>query len=159
MQPIFCFYLFAVCPAFLIASITDIKRHEIPLWDFPALFVLYIVFFHKELSYLNWSTLGIMAAAFFFLAVFGKIGGGDIIMFSVIGFIIGLYGIISYLIILFCISCVVFMTVPFIWKKKNGAEWKGPVKGHEFPIAPMAGASFGIWLVLRETVPEIMRMV
>lgn len=86
--------------ALLIASVTDIKKKEIPILLFPSFTVMFLIVNHATISIIN-SLLGffIGLVAFSFLAWKFSGGGGDIIMMSCLG---AAYGarILSYVIVL-----------------------------------------------------------
>jgi leader peptidase (prepilin peptidase)/N-methyltransferase len=102
--------------ALIMATFTDIKRREIPIWIFPTLSVLFIIL---NFSQMNWkeSFVGFSLAflSFLFLAIFFEGGGGDIIMMSCMGFILGIKNI-TYIIIFSSMLCILYY---FITKKND----------------------------------------
>ena len=74
-----------------------------------------------------------MFIPFLILCVMDKMGGGDLIMFSTIGFILGIEELYPYM-----ISLSVISTAFFITKKEAIRE--------EIPIAPFAAAAYFLYL-------------
>lgn len=75
--------------ALLIASITDIKKREIPIWLFPLMSVLYVLI-NNNIN-LTYCLTGLLIGVISFSILAWKFsgGGGDIIMMGSIGFILG----------------------------------------------------------------------
>ena len=76
--------------ALIIATVTDIKKREIPIWLFPLISVLFLIF-HQQPINLTFSIVGCLIgiAAFTIMALFFEGGGGDIIMMGSIGLMYG----------------------------------------------------------------------
>lgn len=151
----FLYYALAICPVFAIASYTDIKRKEIPIRLFPSLLVFHLLLFHDEIGIENWLGLGATALVFLAMAIAGKIGGGDVIMFSVLGFILGLSQFASYMVVLTIVSLIMIPWLLLMNKKKRERTLQGDDRPQErgrpleaeFPVAPIAGTSFCVWLI------------
>lgn len=100
--------------ASVIASITDFKNKTIPIFLFPVtailagIWQLYTKNFNVILSVCG---LAVMAIIYFIASFLGS-GGGDIIMMSCIGFILGL----QYSLFIALVSILVF--IPFCIIKK-----------------------------------------
>lgn len=121
--------------AHIIASYTDIKRMEIPLWVFPSSLVVFIIEHHHEIDIFNVYGMLIIGIPMFLVSLFGKMGGGDVIMFSVVGFIIGFFYILPYTFILAVVGTCYFALLKF---QKN-----------ECPIAPIAMVAYFIFMIWR----------
>lgn len=120
----------------LIASYTDLKTKTIPLWLFPFTAVIDcgMLLYSGQFEFWNMTGFACMMLPTFILAMTGNFGGGDILMFSVIGAILGEY-IFQYALILAVVSTVFFI----ITRLKN----------KEYPIAPFALISYIIFLFWR----------
>lgn len=132
-------YILAII-AFLIASYTDIKNRQIPLLVFPSLLVCDIIYilYTKE-PWLN-HIVGMLITFLpsLLLTFLGGLGGGDLIMLTVTGFIVGSYNI-WYYIITVCVTGFFLLLLP---KKIT----------REIPIAPLMCIGYIIFVVLRLTV-------
>lgn len=124
-------------PAFLYASYTDLKRREIPLWCFPAcvlLFCLSEIILGTEKILFHIYGMLCMLIPTLIVSIFGSLGGGDIIMFSCIGFILGPYDLAFYVysLIFTCVAAFLYF---------HGEK--------EIPLAPSAGAAYLIYSLWR----------
>lgn len=83
----------------LIASYTDLRYREIPLWIFPGIAGIYIInVMAQRVSFTTANIVGMVIMFFptFVLCLFGKMGGGDVIMLSVIGLVLGVYQLLNF---------------------------------------------------------------
>lgn len=120
--------------AFAAASVTDIKRREIPVWLFPAACVL------CRIAAGGISILDIIAAAcvgfpLLFLCYTGRLGGGDLLMFVCTAIALGAEDMLLYVLALAAAATCFFF---FIREKQQ-----------ELPIAPVAGISYIIFLIIK----------
>lgn len=123
--------------ALLTASYTDIKERRIPLWLFPLVLAVSIVtsiYNGQEIPIWNWIGMAVMSFSFLILGLYGKMGGGDIIMFSVLGFTLG-QKIIPF--------AVCMATIGTVFLICTGA------RKQEVPLAPFASISYIIFLIWR----------
>ena len=120
---------------FLISTYTDLKRREIPLWVFPSVFVIRLLM-KPAPAMTNWLGMAIMGVTFLILCLSGKMGGGDLIMFSVSGFILGIDNLTGYVICMTISFCVSYI----IWKYKM-KDW--------IPAAPIAASGFFLLLIAK----------
>ena len=111
--------------ALAIASYTDYKTTEIPLWLFPSVTIIHLVYFiFKDASLTSHIIALLMAAFFFFIyALFFGGGGGDILMAASIGFAFGIRYFLWILLLTY------FSFLLFILIKK-------PERKAEIPFAP-----------------------
>ena len=122
----------------LVAAYTDYRSRTIPVWLFPltaVLFAMQTIWKDGSIAFGNILSLFCMFIPTFTLGIVGKMGGGDILMFSVIGFLLG-YDLIIYIFILSGISTIYYF---LILKSKNV----------ECPLAPFALVSYVIYLILQ----------
>lgn len=123
--------------AHAIAAVVDAKKKEIPLWDFPlaasAWTIAAIAFGGTEWL---WHAAGFAAAAAAFgaAAALGAIGGGDLIMLAVDGYVLGAERALEYLFFLGGAATAYAATTKF--RKKETAF---------APIALAAFAAYAIW--------------
>lgn len=124
--------------AFVIASYVDLKKMEIPLWDFPSAAAVYIaaVFISGNKPDI-YHVLGFLApfVVMIVASIAGNIGGGDIIMFSCTGFILGLEELVPYMV--FLTVCGIVLLAIFKFRNRM------------IPIAPLAGTAYILYLVWR----------
>lgn len=123
--------------ALALASYTDVKRMEIPVWLFPltvTVSVIYMVYSGNAPGFGNWLGLVCMAIPLGILCFAGKLGGGDLIMFAAIGFLIG-DGFIVYVLILGAAGMVFFLFTG--------------CKEQSYPLAPFALVSYIIFFIWR----------
>lgn len=117
-----------------IASYTDVKTKTIPVWLFPSVMVIG----SGGLLYIGqfgiWNMIGLVCMLFptFVLATTGNFGGGDVLMLSAIGLMLG-EDVAGYVVVLATISTGFFLLTKL--RKK------------EYPIAPFALVSYLIFLV------------
>lgn len=120
----------------LIADYSDLKTRTVPLWLFPITAVVCcgILIYFKQFGFWNMTGLVCMMLPTFILAMTGNFGGGDILMFSAIGIILGEH-IVQYVLILAIVSTAFFLMTK--------------LKNKEYPIAPFTLVSYIIFLVWR----------
>lgn len=122
--------------ALVIASYTDVKTREIPLRVFPietVIVFMYYILIHERLKDHFIGAL-IMFLLFFVSSLFGMMGGGDVIMMSAAGFVIGIQDMI-----LFTICMAVTGTIIVIIMRKKGKQ----------PMAPFVLAAFILFLIAK----------
>ena len=130
-----------IAAALAVASYTDLKRMEIPLWLFPStvlIFAATALASGGEIGVMNWAGLACMAIPFLIMTIAGKMGGGDLIMFSALGFIMGLDEMIPYWVALTIVGTAAAAATGFGKK--------------EIPIAPIAGVSYVVYFIWRVAV-------
>lgn len=124
--------------ALLIASYTDWRKREIPLFLFPSIAILFIfkqILFENGVSEEYWTPFLILIAFQLPLCIRGKLGGGDLIMLSCISLIIGVY---EMMFLVFIIS-IVSLCVLIVYGKVNA----------KIPLAPIVMISYLIFLYTR----------
>ena len=129
--------------AFAIASYVDIRKKEIPLWTFPSAVVAYLIAAFATGSppnVMNFVGLACMGIPFLLLSLLGVMGGGDFIMFSAAGFILGAEELIPYGICLSVVGIAAFVVARIV---------KGVDARDEIPIAPIAGLSYVAYMCWR----------
>lgn len=110
--------------ALLTASYTDMKRQEIPLGLFPLLFAvaLYIRLYYNVDTY-SMTGYAIGAAVMFLAAIAGVhwtyMGGGDLIMMVVLGFILGIDKLVLTSILILAEITIYILFEKFAKKKKT----------------------------------------
>lgn len=108
--------------ALIIATITDIKTKTIPLWLFPLTLLLSItvdLMSNYKLTFpIKFSGMLCMFLLFLLASRFGG-GGGDIIMMSVLGWIVGLRYSLYISFIAFIIYILSLFAVKNICKRKD----------------------------------------
>lgn len=122
-----------------IASCTDLKSREIPLWLFPSAVVVFIavsVFLKTPPNVFNYVGLAGTFVPFFITALMGVMGGGDLIMFSALGFILGAEELIPYGICMTAVATALFIIMKVRKQKQT-----------EMPIAPIAFVSYAGYLM------------
>ena len=130
-----------IATALAVATRTDLKRMEIPLWLFPSTVLIYVaatLSLGGEIGVMNWTGLVCMAVPFLIMTLIGKMGGGDLIMFSALGFMMGLDEMIPYWIALTAVGTAAAAVSGFGKK--------------EIPIAPIAGAAYVVYFIWRVVV-------
>lgn len=117
-----------------IASYTDIKTRTIPVWLFPSVMVIGsgVLLYRGQFGHWNLIGLVCMLMPTFTLAMTGNFGGGDVLMLSSIGLMLG-ENVVKYVLVLAAISTVFFLLTKL--RKK------------EYPIAPFALVSYLVFLV------------
>lgn len=122
----------------IFASITDIKRREVPIMYQALLFVLIPFHFHIENL---WGAL--MAAPFFVAAIAtDKIGGGDWKLIALLGVLTGIHKAFVTVVI----GCMIFIISSPVIEKIKG---KGDVL---FPFVPSLTAGYIVTLILEVVV-------
>lgn len=117
-----------------IASYTDVKTRTIPVWLFPSVMVIGsgILLYMEQFGYWNLIGLACMLIPTFALATTGNFGGGDVLMLSAIGLMLG-EDVVGYVVVLATISTEFFLLTK--------------LRKREYPIAPFALVSYLIFLV------------
>lgn len=134
--------------ALIIATITDVKTKTIPLPLFPIVTVIAVI----EKLVLNVSLIPSLISSislsiiFVILAITSKGGGGDIIMFFCIGFVLGLKDSFTLLYILcavYIFALVIYMLYGKIRRKKSFKE----IAKTQIPLAPFVLTAYSVLLV------------
>lgn len=131
--------------AFLAASYTDLTRHEIPLWLFPGTLLIHICVGLAAMRPPGMGSLlgaAAMALPCAILCMAGSLGGGDLIMFTAAGFIIGIWRLAYYGVAL---SVSVAITAA-IYAARLMIRFHKIPEGTEFPFAPAAAAAYALML-------------
>lgn len=116
-----------------IASYTDVRTRTIPVWLFPSVMVIGsgVLLYMGQFGFWNLIGLACMMLPTFTLAMTGNFGGGDVLMLSTIGLMLG-EDVAEYVVVLATISTVFFIITR--------------IKNKEYPIAPFALVSYIIFL-------------
>ena len=117
--------------ALIVASITDLKKHEIPTWVFPGslyLCIFYIAILNEKYFQMD-NLIGYLCAAIPVLiaCLLDKMGGADLIMFSTIGLILGTQDMLPY------VLCLMICRLSYSIAKFNGvgkSQSEDPPRGH-----------------------------
>lgn len=119
-----------------IASYTDVRTRTIPVWLFPSVMVIGsgVLLYMGQFGFWNLIGLACMMLPTFTLAMTGNFGGGDVLMLSTIGLMLG-EDVAKYVVVLATISTVFFIITR--------------IKNKEYPIAPFALVSYIIFLFWR----------
>ena len=119
-----------------IASYTDVRTRTIPVWLFPSVMVIGsgVLLYMGQFGFWNLIGLACMMLPTFTLAMTGNFGGGDVLMLSTIGLMLG-EDVAEYVVVLATISTVFFIITR--------------IKNKEYPIAPFALVSYIIFLFWR----------
>ena len=118
-------YLIAI---FLYSSVTDMEKREIPLWAFPSALAVFLMCRGTDQIVLRLISAAIFFVPTLILGMLGKMGGGDIIMFTISAYIIGLENCIPFSIMLFITGLVLAAISKF--------------KNRELPMAPIATIAY-----------------
>lgn len=116
-----------------IASYTDVRTRTIPVWLFPSVMVIGsgVMLYMGQFGFWNMIGLACMLIPTLVLATTGNFGGGDVLMLSTIGLMLG-EDVAEYVVVLATISTVFFIITR--------------IKNKEYPIAPFALVSYIIFL-------------
>ena len=116
-----------------IASYTDVRTRTIPVWLFPSVMVIGSggMLYMGQFGFWNMIGLACMLIPTLVLATTGNFGGGDVLMLSTIGLMLG-EDVAEYVVVLTTISTVFFIITR--------------IKNKEYPIAPFALVSYIIFL-------------
>lgn len=116
-----------------IASYTDVRTRTIPVWLFPSVMVIGSggMLYMGQFGFWNMIGLACMLIPTLVLATTGNFGGGDVLMLSTIGLMLG-EDVAEYVVVLATISTVFFIITR--------------IKNKEYPIAPFALVSYIIFL-------------
>ncbi len=129
-----------------IASFTDIKKGEIPIWLFPSATILVCVvrFWDGSFDIMS-SAIGffIYFTIYNMFALFAKSGGGDAIMMGSIGFMIYAYPTLKVIII----SVVVYIVTVIAIVISKGAELDRR-KRLQLPYAPFVGIGYAVTCIM-----------
>lgn len=117
--------------ALFYASYTDFKSREIPIWLFPAALILCTASFIHSGEPLGIHLAGgfLMLIATFMGCLLGRLGGADLIMLTVVGYVLGIYWLPAFTAIMAGTGFLFLL----ITRKK------------EYAIAPLVLVSFLIW--------------
>ena len=130
--------------AMIIASITDMKKKEIPIFLFPLFTTIFITINHAVIHPID-SLLGFVIGAISFSILAWKFsgGGGDIIMMSCIG---AAYGtkILSHIIIISSILILVYYIIMKIQKETKRTVPYAPFVTISFIFLLLGGIFYGI---------------
>ncbi|MBP1535707.1 MAG: hypothetical protein IK990_14975 [Ruminiclostridium sp.] len=128
--------------ALAIASFTDIRKGEIPIWVFPSAAILVCAVRFWEGSFdLMASLIGffIYFSLYILFALFAESGGGDAIMMGSMGFMIYAYPTLKVIII----SLVVYVVTVIAIVISKGAELDRS-KRLQLPYAPFVGIGYAV---------------
>lgn len=125
----------------IISSITDVKKREIPIYIYfiAAIITIFAQHYLQAPVLLHLVTAVILAVIYFIQALFSS-GGGDIVMMSVLGFILG--PIPSILMIVFSLP---YTAIRFIVCWRRSRSIKDALK-EEYPVAPSILCGFSIYI-------------
>ena len=134
--------------ALIYAAYTDLKRREIEIWLFPSVIMAYLLLFLHNDEPLPVHIIGglLMGLPSLFAAMLNKLGGGDVLLYGAVGFVLGLTeaGVLFSVIVLAQFSfAVIFVQI---------AKVEIPNE-KEVPMAPLILVSYltyhGFVLLLR----------
>ena len=134
--------------ALIYAAYTDLKRREIEIWLFPSVIMAYLLLFLHNDEPLPVHIIGglLMGLPSLFAAMLNKLGGGDVLLYGAVGFVLGLTeaGVLFSVIVLAQFSfAVIFVQVAKVEISKE----------KEVPMAPLILVSYltyhGFVLLLR----------
>ena len=135
---------------FFIATITDIKNNTITIGLFPALIPIAYLFnigcFGPQ--WLPHVIAGIgVGIGFLITAILGKVGGGDVIMYTCLALCHGPYGI--GIILLGVLICIVIAGACKIIKEKFSVNGVTAALTMSIPLAPFTMAGYILYTVVR----------
>lgn len=112
----------------IIAAYTDIKKKQIPLWISPLLFALALIPKYACGQDIAWDLLG-MGIVFIaaMAATFAGMGGGDVLLFSALAFVIGIQRVVPFFLFLSA-EVIVYAVIQKALLKKKGKM--------QVPLAP-----------------------
>ena len=134
--------------ALIYAAYTDLKRREIEIWPFPSVIMAYLLLFLHNDEPLPVHIIGglLMGLPSLFAAMLNKLGGGDVLLYGAVGFVLGLTGagvLFSVIVLAQFSFAVIFVQI---------AKVEIP-KEKEVPMAPLILVSYltyhGFVLLLR----------
>lgn len=127
----------------ILSAITDIKKREIPIYIYfiAAIITIFAQHYLQASVLLHLVTAVILAVVYFIQALFSS-GGGDIVMMSVLGFILG--PIPSILMIVFSLP---YTAIRFIVCWRRSRSIRDALK-EEYPVAPSILCGFSIYIFL-----------
>lgn len=120
---------------YLIASYTDTKSRIIPIWLFPSVLVVSIL--EHRMNFSSMAGFFIMFIASMCSCLRGDMAGGDLLMFSVTGWVLGIRGLIPFTIILSTIGLILQFFSQEIHREKK-----------LIPLAPLGLIAYTIFLCL-----------
>ena len=129
--------MYILLVSLLVAAYTDYKTRTIPIWLFPLTVLLYSIQVVWTGGYIGTENILGFLCMFLptlLLSINGKMGGGDVLMLSAIGFLLG-YKLTVYVFIVSVISTLYFIII-LKFKKK------------ECPLAPFALVAYILFLIL-----------
>ena len=132
--------LFFLLAALVTASITDVKSRTIPLWLFPstlALCVISDIACGRILGLSNVFGFATMLLVSLYACARGDIGGGDLIMFCSMGWILGAWKLVPFTVAVCTLGLAVHLVM---MARKKGGE---PI-----PMSPLALGAYVICLIL-----------
>ena len=129
--------------AYIYSSYTDIRTREIPVYTFPAAFVITLVYRLSTGMQMEKYYIGavIMLVVSLLYSIFAKLGGGDVIILSYTGFLLGIDGCIPFTLISSCIVLCIGIYI-HVWKKKK-------IRGASIPMAPVFGIATLLYCLLK----------
>lgn len=116
--------------ALLAATYTDLKNRMIPVWLFPQTLLVYLFLIRPDRYHLLGLTIGIPVL---FLCFIGKMGGGDLLMFLCVGYVIGICRLVYFA---FCMS---FVGALFFFIRKRKTDM--------IPLAPLVTGAYSLYLM------------
>ena len=128
--------------ALAIASFTDIRKGEIPIWLFPSAIILVCTtrlwegsfeLFPSLIGFFVWFTLYIL------FALFAGSGGGDAIMMGSMGFMI--YAFPTLKVTIISIAVYILTVVAIVISKGSELDRK---KRIQLPYAPFVGIGYAV---------------
>lgn len=127
---------FIVFSCLCVSTFTDILKREIPilLWAVVTPISLFTLFIGKELRYSNFIFAVILFLLFYIQAKFFSGGGGDVIMMTCLGAILGMEAI--YITLIASAGVLLYGTGQIIFKNK--------IKAKSIPLAPFVLLGFVI---------------
>lgn len=134
--------------AMAIAAVTDAVSGEIPVWLFPGALAITVIWWVLS-GIPAISTNRVLGAAALFIPVLvlclaGKMGGGDLIMFTVTGFLLGFYLLPAYM---FWFGCAALIQVACMKVLHLLRHKTGHIMDAEVPIAPIAAGAYIILII------------
>lgn len=135
--------------ALVIAAVTDAKTKTIPLPLFPIVTVIDVVYKLVQGVSLIPSLISSISLSIIFviLAATSKGGGGDIIMFFCIGFVLGLKKSFLLLYILCAVYILALITIMLYGKIRKKKSFKELVK-MQIPLAPFVFMAYIVMQII-----------
>lgn len=117
--------------ALCVATYTDYREYRIPVWLFPSTLILYLLMSKPDANHVWGMIIGL---PILFLCLSGLMGGGDLLMFVTVGYVIGIKGILGLAYLMALIGNLFFLV--------NGK------KDTLIPIAPFVTVSYFLYQVI-----------